>query len=142
MLRPYHVIRILRRHDATLATDRGAALIQHHVHREPVQPRAERAVAAKRGELVPQSDEDVLGALFSVPGVARQPQARRVDPARMLAIQLPEGPRIASGGAGDEIVRGGHVTRTPLSAAAFGWTTSRQADPPAELLLQLPLQLI
>lgn len=86
MLRPYNSVRIVRRHHPALAPARRALLIQYHVDREPVQPRAERAFAAKRAELVPQAYEYILRALLRITAVAGETQAESVDTAGVQAI--------------------------------------------------------
>src|SRR5712691_11855313 len=118
MLRPYNHVRILRRHDAPLPPTGHAALVQDDVDGQPVQPRAERAVAPERAHPVPEPHEHVLRPLFGVAPIARETETERVDTAGVLAIQLPKGRLVASLGAGDEIVR--HGTKTPSGAAAFG----------------------
>ena len=44
----------------------GTEAFDHHVHGEAMQPGGERRVAAKRAELLPQPDEDILGELVGV----------------------------------------------------------------------------
>src|SRR5439155_9448850 len=118
MLRPYNIVRILRRHHATLPPPGRAPFIQDHIDGEPMQPGAEGALTPKRPQLVPQSHEDILRALLGVPGIAGETKTQRVDPPAELAIYLPEGRLVAGLGAGDEIVR--HDVKTPSCAAAFG----------------------
>src|SRR6266478_1569143 len=120
MLRPYNIVRILCRHDATLAPAGRAAFIQDDVDSQAVQPRAERAVAPERAQLVPEPHEDILGALLGVAGITGETQTERIDASCMLAVQLPKSGLVAGLGPGDQIVRWGHSTKTPWGAAAFG----------------------
>ena len=126
MLRPYYTVRILRRRDAPLPPAGRPAFVQDDVDRQPVQPRAERAVAPEGAQLVPEPHEDILGAFLGVARVARQAETERVDTADMLAVQLPKSDLVAGLGPGDQIVRWGHSTKTPWGAAAFGPGPSRQ----------------
>src|SRR3989475_4536906 len=141
MLRPCNLPRILGRHDPPLAPSRRPAFVQDDVDGETVQPGAERAVAPERAHLIPQPHEDILRALVGIARIAGEAKTERIHAARMPAIQLPESRLVASLRTGDEIVRGGHRTKTPPAAAAFG-AESRQANPreiaqpPLELFLQ------
>src|SRR6266446_9109795 len=145
MLGPYNIVRILCRHDATLAPTGRAAFVQNDVHSQAVQPRAERAVAPERAQLVPEPHEDILGALLGVAGITGETQTERIHTPRMLAIQVPKGGLVAGLGAGDEIVR--HGTKTPSGGAAFGRgpSPSRQSDAAEQLpqpLLETLLKLV
>src|SRR5216117_2203531 len=120
MLRPYDIVRILRRHHATLSPPGRAAFVQDDVDRQAMQPRAECALSPERRQPVPEPHEDILGALFGVAPVAGEPETERVDTAGVLAIQLPKSGLVPGLGSGDEIVRWGHSTKTPCGAAAFG----------------------
>ncbi len=57
------------------------------VHREPVQPRPERARAAKRADLPPGSNEYVLGQFDRPSWVAGQTQTEGVHPVYMLPVE-------------------------------------------------------
>lgn len=113
MLRPYHIVRILRRHDTTLAPPRRAAFVQDDIDRQPVQPRAERALTPEGAQLVPEPHEDVLGTLFGVAPIAGEPETERVDTAGVLTIELPEGSLVAGLGSRDQIIRLRHRPKTP-----------------------------
>src|SRR5258705_172710 len=63
-----------RRHPL-LAAKPGALLVHHDVHGQAVQPRGERALAAKRAQLVPGAHEDVLCALLRRARVTGEAQA-------------------------------------------------------------------
>src|SRR2546428_8128775 len=125
MLRPYNIVRILGRHHATLPAPRRAPLIQDHVDDKSMQPGAERALAPKRAQLVPQPHEDILCALLGISGLTGEAETERVDTAGVLAIKVSERRLVASLRTDDEIVRergrrGRHRTETPSGAAAFG----------------------
>jgi len=81
MLRPYNIVRIVGRHHATLAPPRRAPLIQDHVDGKSMQPGAERALAPKRAQLVPQPHEDILCALLGISGLTGEAETERVDTA-------------------------------------------------------------
>src|SRR5467141_3381090 len=137
MLRPYNIVRILGRHDSTLAPAGGAAFVQDDVDREAVEPRAERAFAPEGAQLVPEPHEDVLGALFGVTPIAGETETECVNTAGVLTIELPKCGLVAGLGSGDKIRRGGrgrHGTKTPAGAATFEGG-SRQ--PLLELFLHL-----
>src|SRR6266852_8779283 len=105
MLRPYDIVRILRRHDATLSPAGRAAFVQNDVDGQAVQPRAERAVSSEGAQLVPEPHEDILRALLGVAPIAGETETQPVDTAGVLAIQLLKSGLVAGLGAGDEIVR-------------------------------------
>ena len=87
---------------AVLLAFRLAHPSQYRVHADAMHPGTERAVAAKFPDLVPGLDERLLGAVFGFADIARHPQAKRVDPVDVQAIQRLECPRIAVLRAGDE----------------------------------------
>src|SRR5712664_4520208 len=143
MLRPYNSVRILRRHDPPLPPHGRAALVQDDVDDQPMQPGAERALAPKRAQLVPQPHENILGALLGVAPIAGETETEGIDSGRVLAIQLPKCGLVASLGTGDKIV--GHGIKTPSSAAAFGREPSRQPHAAEQLpqpLLEILLELV
>src|SRR5262245_62927046 len=84
-----------------------------------MQPGREGALASEAAELVPESHEHILGAVLGIAGVAGETQAKRVNTAHVLAVQVPESSLVASLGSGDEIVRGVHGSKMPSGAAAF-----------------------
>src|SRR5688572_26001076 len=52
--------RILHTLDAADATTRRAAVLEHDIDRDPVQPGRELTVSAKRAQLLPDAHEDIL----------------------------------------------------------------------------------
>src|SRR6266702_92201 len=118
MLRPYHSVRIGHRRHALLAPDGGAPFVHHDVDGEPVQPRAERALAAKRTQLVPGAHEHILCALLRGARVPGKAQAQGVHASRKLTIEILERRLIASLRSADELVR--HVAKMPPGTGGFG----------------------
>ena len=76
----------------------GPEAFDHDVDREPMQPGAERRVAAKAGELLPDAHEDVLRQLVGVPrprssgARGRAPGAGARDRAARRRARLPPRP--------------------------------------------------
>ena len=56
--------------------------LDDHVHGQPVQPRRERRLAAKQGELLPRADEDVLREFIGCVGSGHPP--RQIENARQV----------------------------------------------------------
>ena len=69
----------------------ASRLLQHHVHRDPVQPRSERAARLEARQVAPRLHEGFLRAVFGRRDVAGHAQAQRVDARRMPAVELLEG---------------------------------------------------
>src|SRR5437867_13266971 len=128
--------RILCRHDSPLPPARRATFVQNHIDGQPVQPRAEGAVAPEGAQLVPESHKDVLGALLGVAVVARKTEAERVDTTGMLAVQLPKSGLVAGLGPGNQIVRWGHSPKTPTSEERLERGQSSRQPHAAEQLPQ------
>jgi len=69
-----------------LAPSCRPAFVHNDVDGEPVQPGAERAFAPERAQLVPQPDEDILGALVGIARIAGEAKTQRVHAAGVLTI--------------------------------------------------------
>ena len=80
----------------------GLSVVQHHVHGQPVQPGAERALAAKQVQLLPRANEHVLRQLLGARAVGDHPRAEREDPVDVLTVEPLECAPIARG-------REGHI---------------------------------
>ena len=61
-------------------------VVQHHVHRQAVQPGAERALTAELRELVPCTHEDVLCQLLGAAPVGDHACAQGKDAVDMCAV--------------------------------------------------------
>src|SRR5258708_648611 len=145
MLPPNNMVRTCGGHAAPPPPAGRAAFVQDDVDRQPMQPRAERAVASEQAQFLPQPHEDILGALLSVARVARQTETERIDTTDMLAVQLPKRGLVAGLGPGNQIVPWVHSTKTPWGAAAFGPGPSRQphaAEQLPEPLFEVLLELV
>ena len=79
-------------------------MLQHDVHGEPMQPRRERALAAKRLELFPRANEDVLHEVARLAFVSDHAPAERVDRRRVRAIHRLERVHVALLRAPDDVV--------------------------------------
>ncbi len=99
-LRPGSTVDVVGQHVGDLALDRipgaerltpASRLLQHHVHRDPVQPRPERAARLEARQVAPRLHEGFLRAVFGRRDVAGHAQAQRVDARRMPAVELLEG---------------------------------------------------
>ena len=62
-------------------------LVQIDVHGEPMQPRSERALSAKRAEPLPRAHEHILREVESVFPVSGKSQRQRIDPSRLRSIE-------------------------------------------------------
>ena len=75
----------------------GLSGVQHHVHRQPVQPGAERALAAEEVQLLPRPHEHVLRQLLGARSVGDHAGAEREDPGHVLPVQPLEGATVPGG---------------------------------------------
>jgi hypothetical protein len=75
---------------------------EEQVHRDPVQPRAERALAGEGTEFLPGPDEHLLHGLLGVVGT-HHPAGERVDPPHVRTVQPLEGLGVAPGGQADVV---------------------------------------
>ena len=80
-----------------LAAARRAApqIVEAQIRGQPIEPRSERGVAAKRIELPVRRQEDVLQEIFRIGRVAEHPGGQAEQPAGVRAVQLLERARIA-----------------------------------------------
>jgi hypothetical protein len=81
-------------------------VVQHDVHREPVEPGGEGALAAVERQLVPGPDEDVLRQLLGERLVGDHPRAEGVDAPDVRPVQPLERPTVAAGRERDVTVGG------------------------------------
>src|SRR5207247_2468157 len=120
---------VARGSDPPLPPPAPPSLHEHHVHREAVQPGAERALPPERGEPLPRAHERVLGALLGGPRVAREAQAQGVDAPGVLVVELPEGRLVPVPRPADEVRQlrhgaAGWCTLVGCRRGKQGWTVS------------------
>ena len=94
--------------DPLLPPPGGSQGHQHFVHRQPVEPGPEGALAPEASQPLPHPDEDVLGQLLGPARFPRQPEADGVDPPRVGLVELPERPSVARPGRVDPGSLGRH----------------------------------
>ena len=80
-------------------------VVEDDIHRETMEPGAERAVAAKLTEFFPRPYECVLGQLFGARAVADHSRAQRKNPVDMLPVQPLERKPVPARRASDIVLR-------------------------------------
>ncbi len=113
---------------AGMSSDSGASSrrslraksIEHDVHRQSMQPRSDRALAAKRRQTLPRPHESVLRQLASLALVARHAVAQEVDRRRVGAVQRLERRDVARLRAADDVVEADGVVRARSESRRFG----------------------
>ncbi len=79
-----------------LASNPVHAVIRHDdIHRQPVEPRRQRASPAKQVKLPPGANERFLGELLGEVCVSGEAPTQRVDPPNLLSVDLLESLSIA-----------------------------------------------
>lgn len=74
---------------------RTARVHQHDIHREPVEPGPEAAIAPKTPELLPQADKDVLQQFSREGAITGHPHAEGKHPGCMGVVQRGKGVGVA-----------------------------------------------
>ena len=70
--------------------------VEHHVHRQPVQPGPERALSSKQVQFFPSANEDVLRQLFRAKPISRHSRAQGEDSIHMGAVESFERTTVSS----------------------------------------------
>lgn len=76
----------------------GPLVLQHHINGDPVQPRFDRALAAKAGQPLPDANVDILRQLGGPRTVGRHAQTDRVHAPRRRPVQRLEGTLVSARG--------------------------------------------
>ena len=92
---------VIGRHRATAFASIHPSLVEHDVHREPVQPGRERTFAPEGRQLLPRSHEDVLGQLLGARPVTRHSHTEREDVLQVRAVDMLECMPVSARRAGD-----------------------------------------
>src|SRR2546429_1570418 len=85
--RPLQRARVLGREHPLRPAARRAAAHEYDVDRQAVQPRSERALAAKAPEPLPRPHEGILRELLGLARVGGESQAQRVHAPHVLAVE-------------------------------------------------------
>lgn len=99
--RIHHIVKVFNFFHAVHAATLRLPFVEHHIHRESMQPRSKGALPAKLAELVPHAHEDILGQLFGARAVVDHARADGKHPIHVRSVEPLEGAAIPGRCQGD-----------------------------------------